>query len=89
VITNNAVPDFGKLNANTRYQTIPITAVSTGCAPFASTTTFIRLTSDASCSFVYTPPGSSSIAATTSTAYLPGATNTPNTWALIRMDSFL
>lgn len=71
VITDNSIPDFGKLNANTKYQSIPISATSTGCAPFASTTAFIRLVADASCSFVYTPPGSGSIAATTSTAYLP------------------
>jgi hypothetical protein len=71
-ITDYSIPDFGKLNANTRYQTVPISAVSTGSALFASTTKFIRLTADASCSFVYTPPGSGSIAATTSTAYLPG-----------------
>jgi hypothetical protein len=73
VITADSVPDFPKLDTNVKYQTIPISATSTGCAPFASTTNFVRLASDAACSWVYTPPGSASIAATTSTAFLPAS----------------
>jgi hypothetical protein len=70
VITSNNVPPFGKLDQNTKYQTIGIGGSSTPSNPFATTTQFVRLAADADCSVVYTPPGQSTISATTSTMFI-------------------
>jgi hypothetical protein len=69
-ITDNAVPPFGKLNPNTKYQTVAIGASSAASNAFASTTRFIRLAADSDCSVVYTPPGQSTISATISTMFI-------------------
>lgn len=68
VITDNSIPPFGKLNANTKYQTITIGS-STASNAFAATTRFVRLAADADCSIAYTIPGASTVSATTSTTF--------------------
>jgi hypothetical protein len=57
VITSNNVPPFGKLNPNTKYQTVAIGSSSTPSNPFATTTQFVRLAADADCSVIYSSPG--------------------------------
>jgi hypothetical protein len=70
VITDNSVPNFGKLSPNTKYQTVAIGGSSTASNAFASTTRFVRVAADADCSIVISPPGSGTIAATTSTMFV-------------------
>jgi hypothetical protein len=70
VITDNAVPPFGKLNGNTHYQAVTIGASPLSSSAFQPTTRFIRLTADAACSIAYTPPGAAAVNATATTAYV-------------------
>jgi hypothetical protein len=59
VITSNGVPPFGKLDANTKMQTITIGGSAS--EPFQSTTKFVRVVADASCIVSYTPPGGEAV----------------------------
>jgi hypothetical protein len=58
VITDDGVPPFGKLDANTRLQTVTIGGAS---EPFLTTTKFIRVVADATCVISYTAPGGDAV----------------------------
>lgn len=59
VITDTGVPPFGKLDGNTKLQTITIGGSAS--SPFQATTKFIRVVADATCIISYTPPSGSPI----------------------------
>jgi len=59
VISENGVPPFGKLDANTKLQTVTIGGSASSA--FQKTTQFIRVVADATCTISYTPPGGSPI----------------------------